>query len=108
MTKSSKSGLAIFQKKRAIFITVDGKQHIYTRSNYLRVSNLFCSYEKYAMISISEDGYILDDEGIMYPLQNVVSIAWDLIDEIRKIDKDDVMFKVWYTKNEIDKWRDYE
>jgi hypothetical protein len=59
------------------------------------------------MISIKEDGYITDYDGVVYPLQNVLSIKWELVEEIHKKGEYEPMFKVWFSKNEIDKMEDW-
>ena len=33
------------------------------------------------MISVKSDGYIEDKNRVMYPLENVISIEWKLIEE---------------------------
>lgn len=33
------------------------------------------------MIDINSDGYIEDDNEVMYPLSNIISIKWELVDE---------------------------
>lgn len=33
------------------------------------------------MIDIKSDGYLEDNYGVMYPLANIVSIDWQLVDE---------------------------
>ena len=37
------------------------------------------------MMDVKSDGYLVDNDGIMYPLQNVVSIAWECDDVIENV-----------------------
>lgn len=68
------------QKFRAIFTTVDGVTHnvVY---KWAIADRLRYSVPTYIMISITGDKYIEDTDYTMYPLQNVISIKWELIDE---------------------------
>ena len=42
------------------------------------VERLKCSVPEYIMLDITSAGYIRDENEIMYPLSNVVSIEWKL------------------------------
>lgn len=60
------------------------------------------------MISINSDGYIQDEEGIMYPITNVLSIKWKQLDKICKIGTYDKHYQMWFDKEEIDKMEDWK
>ena len=98
--------LAIFQRKEAVFITIDGVEHYNSKFNYLKVSSLLRTYEDYIMISIESDGYIKDNDGIMYPLNNVLSIEWKNIKEMLKADEFQ-RYQVWFDKEEVDQMKDW-
>lgn len=72
-------GTSTWQKLSAHFKTIDGEEH-YTgnRWKWLRVSGLLYSGGDYLMINIKSDGYLKDENGVMYPIQNVVSITWQV------------------------------
>lgn len=61
---------------RAIFKTVDGEIH-YSYFNYLDISRLTCDGPTYIMIGKK---YLKDENGVMYPMQNIISIKWEIND----------------------------
>lgn len=69
------------QKFRPIFTTIDGVTHNGIIYNWAIADRLRCDVPTYIMISITDDKYIEDTDYIMYPLQNVISIKWELVDE---------------------------
>lgn len=79
------------------FITVDGKSHFYSGFHYVDESALKCSGPEYIMYDIRSDGYIKDDNGVMYPLQNIISISWECDDEIENVYTK--KYKVFYDRN---------
>lgn len=66
----------------AHFTTIDGKEHSSNQYRYGAPEYLECPVPEYIMIDVKTDGYLKDDDGIMYPLQNVVSISWECDDII--------------------------
>ena len=58
------------------FKTTDGNKHQYTHFRYADPAQLNCSIPEYLMCKIKMNGYFEDDNGFMYPLQNVVQIEW--------------------------------
>lgn len=66
----------------AHFTTIDGKEHSFNQYRYGTPEYLKCSVPEYIMIDVKSDGYLKDNDGIMYPLQNVVSISWECDDII--------------------------
>ena len=58
------------------FKTIDGNEHQYTHFRYADPAQLNCSIPEYIMCKIKGDGYLKDDNGLMYPLQNVIQIKW--------------------------------
>lgn len=54
------------------------------------------------MISIKDDGYIKDEEGVVYPIQNVVSITWQVDDERTVIAKHSE-WDYWFSNDEMNK-----
>ena len=76
----------IVQKFKPFFITTDGVQHEGLDYNWGIANRVRCTIPDYLMIDIKSDGYIKDKNKIMYPLSNVVSIEWKLLDERNVID----------------------
>ena len=69
------------QKFRPIFTTIDGVTHNGIIYKWAIADRLRCDVPTYIMISITGDKYIEDTDYIMYPLQNIISVKWELIDE---------------------------
>lgn len=61
---------------RATFKTIDGEIH-YSYFNYLDLDNLSCDGPTYLMIGKK---YLKDENGVMYPMQNIISIKWEVND----------------------------
>ena len=60
------------------------------------------------MIDIKSDGYIEDQNDVMYPLQNILSIDWKLIDEKVVLDNFRHEFEVVFTNREVEKMDEYK
>lgn len=68
------------------FTTIDNEKHKYSHLSYVNPNSITCSIPEYLMLFIKKDGYIKDDAGIMYPLQNIISIEWTKDSEINAIE----------------------
>lgn len=79
----------------ANFITIDNKKHEYSQSLYINPNALICSIPDYLMIPIKSQNYIKDDTGIMYPLQNVISIEWIIDSKINVVETSP--YKIFYS-----------
>ena len=77
------------------FKTIDGNKHQYTHFRYADPAQLNCSIPEYLMCGITTDGYLEDDNGFMYPLQNVVQIEWE--EDTRKTVKQGDSWNVFYS-----------
>ena len=80
-----------------IFVTIDGKEHYYSKFRYIDENAIRCSGPEYIMYDIKCNGYIKDDKDIMYPLTNILSIFWKCDDEIKNVYIEE--YKVFYNKN---------
>lgn len=69
----------------AHFTTTDGKEHSFNKYRYGAPEQINCSLPEYIMLEVKSDGYFKDNDGIMYPLQNVVSISWECDDVIENV-----------------------
>ena len=85
--KAFRKNMVTLQKFKPVFTTVDGHRHTGFEYNYGIVEKLRCSVPEYMMIDIKRDGYLEDNYGLMYPLANIVSIDWQLVDEKKVEDK---------------------
>ena len=80
-----------------IFVTIDGKEHYYSKFKYIDENAIKCSGPEYIMYDIRRNEYIKDDNDIMYPLVNILSISWKCDDEIKNVYAEE--YKVFYDKN---------
>lgn len=67
-------------KYSCTFKTVDGKTHEFNQFRYVVESSLVCSVQNYLFYRRERDGYFEDNEGIFYPIKNIVSVEWKLED----------------------------
>lgn len=58
------------------FTTVDGKEHCYNHYRFADPKVISCSVPEYIMIDVRHNGYLEDNDEIIYPLQNIISIKW--------------------------------
>lgn len=90
------------RKYRPYFTTTDGVKHKGCEYNWAISDRLRCSIPQYIMIDIKSDGYIEDSNGTMYPLVNVVSIEWEVEEEMI-VEDDFDRYQVFVTKKELEK-----
>lgn len=58
------------------FTTVDGKEYCYNHYRFADPKVISCSVPEYIMIDVRHNGYLEDNDEIIYPLQNIISIKW--------------------------------
>lgn len=82
------------------FITVDGKQHTYSGMSYVDPAQLLCSPVEYYLIDCK---FLYDDDGIIYPISNIISISAEHDDTIENvIQQGKATFpSVWYPNYEV-------
>lgn len=80
----------------AHFKTIDGTEHICSKFNYIAPDKINCSAPEYIMSYVREDGYMTDDNDVMYILQNIISIQWECDDIIDNVKLED--YQVFYNK----------
>ncbi len=98
----------LLQKFYVAFTTIDKEVHYgQDRYKWANSSGLLCSVPKYLMISIKADGYLTDLNGLMYPLQNIISIEWKKIDEKRVLDNFYHDYQIFFDDNEVLKMKEY-
>ena len=89
------------QKFKPFFVTVDGIEHEGLNYKWGITNRLLCTIPEYIMIDIEENGYIKDKNEIMYPLTNIVSIEWKLLEE--KIIEDNFSkYQIFVTTKELE------
>lgn len=86
----------------AEFKTTDGEIHKFSKYRFANPKALFgCTIPEYIMGNIKSDGYMVDDDGIMYPLSNVVSIKWIPTGEMATAHDNG---RVFYGMDELIEW----
>ena len=96
------------QRFQPFFITMDGTKHKGCKCKWFTADGLLCTVPEYIMIHIKSDGYIEDQNDVMYTLQNILSINWKLIDEKAVLDNFYHEFKVVFTDKEVSKMDEYK
>lgn len=99
--KSSKVKTALLQKYQPVFITVDEESHVGCEYKWANSSGLLCDVPKYIMIYIKQDGYMEDSGGIIYPLQNIVSIKWKLLEQKTVVDDFENTYQIFFDDEEV-------
>lgn len=94
--------MVTLQKFKPVFTTVDGNTHTGFEYKYGIAERFLCSVPEFIMIDIKSDGYLKDDCDVMYPLTNIISIDWQLVDEKMVEDKFGE-YKFFVTKSEVEK-----
>jgi hypothetical protein len=85
------------------FKTVDGEMHKFTRLCAANPNAIVCSIPDYYMI---DKKYLEDDEDVKYPINNIISIRFELVDTIENVielsEECGLCIKqLWYPKEEI-------
>lgn len=91
------------QKFKPVFATIDGNTHIGLEYNYGIANRLRCSVPEYMMIDIKRDGYLKDHRNVMYPLSNIISIDWQLVDE-KEVEDKFGEYRIFLSKKEIEEY----
>lgn len=87
---------------QAEFKTTDGEIHKSYNHGWFNVSCLSCNAVEYLMMDFVRDGYIEGNDNAMYPLTNVISIKWDIVDE-KEIPDNGIKFpKIIYSSKDIE------
>jgi hypothetical protein len=90
----------LLQNIKPCFKTVDGQGHA-GYACWMDRNALLCDCGKYRMIDITGNGYIRDDKDTVYPLNNVLSIEFEVIEERLLAVKDMTFPPVYYMDKEV-------
>lgn len=80
-----------------IFTTIDGKEHKDPNFLYVNPNRLTISVQDYLTAQIIANKYMTDEENIVYPLVNIVSIHW-ILDSMINVKDDN--WKIFYSDSE--------
>ena len=91
------------EKYHIHFKTVDGETHKLTKLRAANPNAIACSIPDYYML---DRKYLEDDEGVKYPINNIVSIRFELAETIENVIElgDDwglCIKQLWYPKETI-------
>ena len=89
------------QRVKPVFYTVDGNKHYGITYKWVKASGLLCSVGEYVMIDIKSDGYIYDENKVMYPITNVLSIEWNVVQEKTVIGE--FPYRIYFLNSEVEK-----
>lgn len=95
------------EKYQPIFITTDGVKHQGYKYNWFGSDGLLCTVPQYIMISVKSNGYLEDENDIVYPLQNILSIKWQLVDNKVVLDNFYHGFEVMFSDDEVARMIEY-
>lgn len=89
---------------KLVFKTIDGETHEFNRISHIDESAITCSALDYYL---SNEKFLKDDAGVHYPIQNIISIQFELdnvIENARKIVFENAfgICLVWYSKENIE------
>ena len=89
------------------FKTIDGEFHTFSYFNYIDIGTIIVSPQSYIMGIIKNEGYIDDDYCIKYPVCNIISIEFQVVDSV-KIPKNMLdkyspsgAYKTWYDDKQV-------
>lgn len=91
------------EKYHIHFKTIDGEMHTFTRLCAANPNAIVCSIPDYFMI---DKKYLEDDEEVKYPINNIVSIRFELADTIKNVIEISEGYgfctkQLWYPKETI-------
>lgn len=88
---------------KLVFKTIDGEIHEFNKISHIDESVITCSALDYYL---SNEKFLKDDAGVHYPIQNIISIKFELDNVIENVEK--IVFDnsfglclIWYQKENI-------
>lgn len=96
------------QKYRPTFTTVDGEEHLGCIYKWAKASGLLCSVPEYIMHSVKSNGYLDGKDKVMYPLTNIISIKWNMIDEKKVYEDYSNRYRIFLTDEEVNEFKEVE
>lgn len=98
----------LLRSYRPIFKTIDGEEHVGIQYKYADENRVRGSVPELLMISVKSNGYLVDIASKMYPLANIISIEWDLVDEQIKQYQSKYEWQIYFEEDEVRQMKDYE
>lgn len=105
--KNKEPDTLLLQQYQAFFTTVDGVEHEGCVYKWIDVCSL-SSVHDYLMIGIKSDGYMKDIKMLtIHPLNNVLSIRFELIGKKIVIDDFYHTYDIFFSNTEVSKMTEY-
>ena len=96
----------LLQRYQAFFTTVDGVKH---EGRVYKWCDSTYSVREYLMERTAGDGYLKDRKGLnMYPLQNILSIQFEVVEEKIVLDNFYHEYKMFFTDEEVKKMKEWQ
>lgn len=96
------------QRFQPYFTTTDSVEHEgIDRYKWANSNGLRCSVPEYLMISVKSDGYMKDKRNVMYPMQNIRSIEWKLLEEKIVLDNFYHEWQIFFDNKEVERMTEY-
>lgn len=96
------------QRFQPFFITTDNVEHEGIDTyKWTNADWLLCTVPEYLMISIKSDGYMKDKNDVMYPMQNIRSIEWKLLEEKIVLDNFYHEYQIFFDDEKVKKMTEY-
>lgn len=93
----------ILQKYQPFFTTIDNVVHEGTdKYKWVNSDEILCTIPEYLMIGIKSDGYMEDKNDVIYPIQNIISIEWKLLEEKIVLDNFYHKWNVFFSDEEVE------
>lgn len=101
--KQKKPNTITLQRFQPFFTTIDNVLHEgIDRYKWANADGLLCTVPEYLMIDIKSDGYMKDKNDVMYPIQNIVSIEWKLLEEKIVLDNFYHKWNIFFDDKEVE------
>lgn len=104
--KRFKPNTTTLSKYKIVFKTVDGAEHEFNQMNYIDTSTIRCSVGE---IYLDNEHFLKDDDGCLYPIENLLEIRFVLVDTIENVIVRymlDHIERIWYPEDNIEIYTD--
>lgn len=106
--EKKKPKIITLQKFQPFFTTIDNVKHEgIDRYKWAISDGLSCTVPECIMITIKSDGYMKDKNDVIYPIQNIISIEWKLLEEKVVLDNFYHQWDIFFSDKEVEKMTEY-
>lgn len=79
----------------------------FDRYKWANSDGLSCTVPECIMISVRSDGYMIDKNDVMYPIENIMSIEWRLLEEKIVLDNFYHELDIFFSNKKVEKMTEY-